>query len=58
MQPEENNNIINQKLISCWWEYKHIKDFWFDKFMCSSMFQLQRVGERPHGSTTLPALLL
>jgi len=35
-----------------------INNFKFSKLMCSNMFESQRVGERPYGSTAQPALLI
>jgi len=31
MQQEENNSIKHQKVISCWWEYKNIRNFRFSQ---------------------------
>jgi len=54
----KNNEITGQKLTACWWKYKSIKDFRFEKVLWSNIFKSHRVGERPYGLTAQPALLL
>jgi len=51
VQQERKNEIKEQKLIASWWEYKNAKYFRFSKFMCSNIFESQRIGERPCGPT-------
>jgi len=58
MHQREKQQIKEQKLILCWWKYKTsetpgLANWW----LCSSMFGSWRVGERPHGSHSQPALL-
>jgi len=54
----KTNSIKGQKLILCWWKYKisetqGLANWW----LCSNMFESQRVGAKPFASSSQPALM-
>ena len=58
-QQEENNNIKDHKLISCWWEYKNIRSFSFHSLMIVFWYVAsQKIGKKTPGSSSQPALLV